>query len=466
MPAGIVSLPGNGSQPGGSVSSFGRINESYLNNLNDKSFGPHVYEMFETDRIYLDIMYGLPGSIVDETVRNRMFYHFERGTGTASSKIASNVPGTGAGNAVTIPIASSSHTDSGNSSPFIVEEIVYLATNREATGKVISKNTTTPNAHTVTILPINGYSFVSAGLALVSAGDILLSQGRLYAGEGAQGADSQVIKPFRVFNTVSTHRKDYKASNYALNEKHEYEMNGSSYLLEQIIYDGNKEYLKEQAMSMFFGEQVAGLSNGDTGSRGIIPTVKQSGININYNASSMTIEDIRTLARQLKFYGGPTEYHWLIDTYQREQTDELLRGKYQNGAISYGSFNDKSEVAVKYGFDSFNISGISFHFTDTSVFTPEITHRVSPSLTPATRNYGLLIPQMSVKNEETGDSMRLLHKVYQVGAGTRNNRINTWQSGGLASTPTNDKSELQVTMESISSVKVIKANTFAIFQGV
>jgi hypothetical protein len=163
-------------------------------------------------------------------------------------------------------------------------------------------------------------------------------------------------------------------------EKNEVDFgNGQFYYYYLAMDDMNKRYMNQAFFKIMEGVAVDNLSNGTVGTLGVIPRVSAAGSTIQYSASSgPVIADIHTLTRTLNFYGGAGEYHFLQDIYQRQAVNDLLFGKYNNGAIRYASVGGSEEASVSYGFNSFSIDGYTFHFFLNNMFSPEAVYQINP----------------------------------------------------------------------------------------
>jgi hypothetical protein len=209
---------------------------------------------------------------------------------------------------------------------------------------------------------------------------------------------------------------------------------------------------------------------GTVGTTGVIPRVEAGGSTIQYTAGSFgggtgtDMANMQTITRTLNFYGGSGEYHFLQDIYQRQEVNNLLFGKYANGAISYGSVGGSQEAAASYGFSSFMIDGYTFHFFLNNMFSPEAVYHINAgALTPEKRNYGVLIPQRINSDAKTGKQFPSFQIVFQEVNGQR---ILTTETGMLA--PSNKTTTANKTLSMLSYVgaRTFAANQYAIVEGI
>lgn len=268
----------------------------------------------------------------------------------------------------------------------------------------------------------------------------------------------------KITNTTTEHRDDFTITDRADLEKNEVDFgNGNFYYYYLAQDDMNRRYMNNAFFKIMEGVAVDNLTNGTSGTVGVIPRVQANGTTIQYTSGSMDLDAIHSLTRSLNFYGGTGEYHFLQDIYQRQETNDLLFGQYQNGAISYGSVGGSQEAAVSYGFSSFMIDGYTFHFFLNNMFSPEAVYHINPgALVPEKRNYGLLIPQKINSDAKTGKQFPSFQIIFQEVNGQR---ILTTETGMLAPQNKTTTANKTITMLSYPGARVFAANQYAIFDG-
>lgn len=457
-------LPTTPSPSGVALSS---ANRSLLNNLNifDRSFEKNLVRIYGAEN-YAIVQMALGNSVVEAKSDNRSFYHYEKRGLHQSVTVNAQITAPAAGAAVTVTLGSGSYYSSGTQSPVRVGEVVRIMTSG-IEGQVTAVNKTTANAHTATITPLRAAdAFVSAGSANLLAGEFLLLRGAVNIGEQSTVLDG--ISPLldKITNTTTEHRDDFTITDRADIEKNEVDFgNGQFYYYYLAMDDMNKRYMNQAFFKVMEGVAVDNLANGTVGTTGVIPRVQAAGSTIQYSASSgPAIADIHTLTRTLNFYGGAGEYHFLQDIYQRQAVNDLLFGKYNNGAIRYASVGGNEEASVSYGFNSFSIDGYTFHFFLNNMFSPEAVYQINPGAqVPEKRNYGLLIPQKINNDAKTGKQFPSFQIVFQEVNGQR---VLTTETGMLAPTNKTTTANKTITMLSYPGVRTFAANQYAIFQGI
>ena len=442
-------------------------NRSLLNNLNifDRSFEKNLVRIYGAEN-YAIVQMALGNSVMEAKSDNRQFYHYEKRGLHQAVTVNAQISAPAAGAAVTVTLGSGSYYSSGTQSPIRVGEVVRIMTSG-IEGQVTAVNKTTANAHTATITPLRAAdAFVSAGSVNLLAGEYLLLRGAVNIGEQSTVLDG--ISPLldKITNTTTEHRDDFTITDRADIEKNEVDFgNGQFYYYYLAMDDMNKRYMNQAFFKIMEGVAVDNLSTGTVGTTGVIPRVSAAGSTIQYSASSgPVIADIHTLTRTLNFYGGAGEYHFLQDIYQRQAVNDLLFGKYNNGAIRYASVGGSEEASVSYGFNSFSIDGYTFHFFLNNMFSPEAVYQINPGAqVPEKRNYGLLIPQKINNDAKTGKQFPSFQIVFQEVNGQR---VLTTETGMLAPANKTTTANKTITMLSYPGVRTFAANQYAIFQGV
>ena len=447
-------------------------NRTLLNNLNifDRSFEKNLVRIYGAEN-YAMVQMALGNTVSEETSENRQFYHYQKRGLHSALKVASNVTGQTAGTEFTVTVDAASIVN--NQMPARVGEVLRLMTSGiecQITATINGAASGSSNSGLTyaqfKAKPVQAAGVVaSAGQAsTVSAGDYFLLRGAVNIGEQSTVLDS--INPLldKIINTTTEHRDDFTITDRADLEKNEVDFgNGNFYYYYLGMDDMNKRYMNNAFFKIMEGVAVDNIS-GTVGTTGVIPTVAANGSTIQYSAGSAGLADIHTLTRTLNFYGGAGEYHWLQDIYQRQEINDLLFGKYANGAINYGSVGESAEAAASYGFKSFHIDGFTFHFFLNNMFSPEAVYQIAPgSLVPEKRNYGLLIPQKINSDAKNGKQFPSFQIIFQKVNGQR---ILTTETGMLAPQNKTTTANKTISMLSYVAARTFAANQYCIFKGV
>jgi hypothetical protein len=337
-------------------------------------------------------------------------------------------------------------------------------------GQVVSVSTGAYPLTAVIRPLVAAQAFVSAGSANLLASDFLMLRGAVNIGEGSTVLNGMSPILDKIENTTTEHRDDFTITDRAAIEKNEVDFgNGNQYYYYLAQDDMNRRYMNNAFFKIMEGVAVDNIT-GTVGTTGVIPRVAASGTTIQYTSGSFggvtgtDMSNMQSITRSLNFYGGSGEYHFLQDIYQRQEVNNLLFGKYANGAVSYGSVGGSQEAATSYGFSSFMIDGYTFHFFLNNMFSPESVYHINPgALTPEKRNYGVLIPQKINSDAKTGKQFPSFQIVFQEVNGQR---ILTTETGMLAPQNKTTTANKTLSMLSFPGVRVFAANQYAIVEGI
>jgi hypothetical protein len=449
-----------------------QTNRTLLNNLNifDRSFEKQLVRIYGAEN-YAMVQMALGNTVMETKSDNRQFYHYEKTGLHAALKVATNVTGQTAGTEFTVTVDAASVVN--NQIPARVGEVLRLMTsglecqvtatiNSAAAGS--SNSGIAYNQFKAKPVQTTGVIASSGQASTVLAGDYFLLRGAVNIGEQSTVLDSLDPLINKIFNTTTEHRDDFTITDRASLEKNEVDFgNGNFYYYYLGMDDMNKRYMNNAFFKIMEGVAVDNIT-GTVGTTGVIPRVQANGSTIQYSAGAASLADIHTVTRTLNFYGGAGEYHWLQDIYQRQEINDLLFGKYTNGAINYGSVGENAEVAASYGFKSFSIDGFTFHFYLNNMFSPEAVYQIAPgTLVPEKRNYGLLIPQKINSDAKTGKQFPSYQIVFQ---DVNGQRILTTETGMLAPQNKTTTANKTISLLSYCGCRVFAANQYIIFKGV
>jgi hypothetical protein len=387
------------------------------------------------------------------TVPSREFFHFEsRGKLHSAVQLDGGaIADVAAGAEVTLAISSA--FVSGGKSPLRVGEVVENA----ATG-VQYKITEVTSATAFKMKPLDAAIDANVDLGATSTAHLLF-RGLTEAGEASTKFNTLTgLTERKTFYTTEI-REDFTISDRAKIEELYFEVNGQSYYTYKGLDEAVRRFMNNKEFKLMFGKPSTDAQIGSTGTTGLVPQIEANGQTYNWNAgaSGFTIADFHSIARLADFNGGAQEYHFLMDSYLRSVVDDSLFTNYNNGAILWGSVGGASEVAVKYGFDSLKIDGITFHLKKYLPFNAEAVYGVAPS-TEYYKNSGILIPMKDGRDAQTGDKVPSLRIVYnEVEPGKE---VKVWETGALAKVPTNDKMELNVHHMAYCGIQVFAANQY------
>jgi hypothetical protein len=407
-------------------------------------------------------------STVEESSTSTQTYsHFERGRIFGVGIVNANVTGITSGADVTMVLKSPDSYNNGTTgtqSPFNAGQTVRIRSNgRKAT---VFSITRTANAFSVVLRPLGSYLLITGTTGTqLNAGDAIESYGvNQLAGESSDSQQTTQPKLYRYDNTATQIRASVKASDLAGMNKTQIDFGGSNYLPKLAVTTMNKQMLVSIEDAVLEGVPASNIANA-VGTTGVLVDVAARGSEVDYVSLLFTVGDFQNLTRVLDSNGGPREYHLLQDLYQRQDINNLLFGKYNNGAIAYGSVGASEEAAVSYGFKSFSTDTFSFHFHRYKGFSAGPVFGYTPTQGDFRANFGLAVPQGDVMDAKDNTARPFMQFVYQ-----KNPDIPTSQkiySWGLGYTQDSKTTEASNKYEQIAYVgsRTIAAEQFCILKG-
>lgn len=437
----------------------GNTNRQFLTDL--QLLVPHYYDKLIRKYGNENYAFLLPSIGLKRRNLGKAFYHWETASKLhASISNSAAITPAGAGQSVTVTLASGDHYENGTMSPIRVGETVRVDSSGFE-GKIISINTATPYAHTATILPLKStVTFTSAGSTQLLAGEILTFQGNTEAGENSSATEGLTNLVNSVSNTTTEIRDDWPISDWAMIEQIQFEINGQPY----ITYKGLKEmvmrFMNNYESKLMIGDTADNLAayGGSMGTQGLIPRVLADGQVFQYTPGSLSVSSIQSIIRGIDFYGGAQEYHWLSDSYQYQEIMNQLFQTFAGGGIIWDFAGGNEQASINYGFKTLTLDeGYTIHFKKYRPFNSEVKYGRASSNSQF-RNAGILIPMKQWTDPKTQDTIPSLQVVYNQVEGKP--EIMSIPTGMLAERPTDNQAHLVVTNLAYAGLQVFAANQY------
>ena len=442
-------------------------------NSNDRSYVKDLIYKYGNENYALVMM--AMGKYMDiDYTDNHQFYHYEKRQLHQSFAVASQVASTGAGNSATVQVGTGDYYENGNRSPIRAGEVMILASSGIQV-IVVSVNTSTANAHTAVVRPLSSsQNIASAGSTNILAGDLFLFRGAVNVGEGSTVLSG--ISPVwdRITNTITEHRDDFVITDIASMEKQEIKVaaNGQPYYRDIAVDEVNKRWLNDQFWKIMEGVAATNtglttnIGNGSTnGTQGVIPYAQNGGSTVQYNAGAPTLSDWQALARQLKYYGGASDYHLLMDLQSKQSMDTFLFTTFKQtyDLVNWEHAGGSKEAAVAFGFDTWRMNDITWHFFFNPQFSTTMIYKRPTPLGSSYDNFTLCIPQRQ-NIGRNGQSLPSFQLVWQ--KQPNGDRVSTFETGGMAMQNKTTTLNRTFTQSGYYGPRVFGAVGYGIFQGV
>jgi hypothetical protein len=436
---------------------------------------PQYYKKYTEKYGNEDFTWWLAAHAGMEEVKNQNFFWFENrgklmpGVTTVGNVVAAN------GATITLTLAAADHYNSGTQSPLRVQETLRVASSN-IEGKILSINTTVPNAFTFTVRPLqSGQGFASAGSGSLLAGEVLLFGGDTEAGEASTQINPLIPLDQRYDNNITEIRDGWSNTDLAQMADTYYEYpvsadmaaNGVTAFTYKGMYKTLVRFKNNVEAKLMRGniQNNTGLTN-SVGAEGIIPKVVADGETVGYTPGTLDIQKLHEITRIMDVNGCAKQSAWLTDIFQRQDFSDGIFAAYPAGAFVYGQGEKSKEASVAYGFQEIYIDGYLLSVKKYSQFNTEVTTGLTPQ-DDYFRNFGLIYPMGETKDSKTAQTYKNITIMYQEPpkGGTVGNGIRVWQYGGGSPNPTDGTMTNQIAMITYRSTRVCAANQFIIVQG-
>lgn len=368
--------------------------------------------------------------------------------------------GDGAGEVVKFTITAG--TD--NALPIKGELAMFVS---KKVGIVTSVNTGTLE---VIVKPLSTATILNpSGTTLVNGQSVIFfSQA---SAEGSDDPDTRQSEWAKSKNNIQIHKEAGEITDLQKVSAVEVIYNGKPYIMYKVQHDAFTRHKMKMSNALLFGQQSA-VVDGDgktayttQGLRNYIlsgdgTTKLTGGIAKTYTGGSLDKAALKDFSRRLDKAQAPDEYWGYVGGDLWAEIDDLLASvdgvKY---SLNFGSFGagDPKKRAIDLGFDTFKIYGRTFHMNKLKV----LDHK---GLFGATGfnfgSEGYFIPTDKIKIDAGGGtSDRMLLRV-MAGDGTNFYPHMETVTGKLAPNPTNTKSVLHVSYQTIAGLQVCGTDHF------
>jgi hypothetical protein len=345
--------------------------ENYISTvdfINKRNIDPKLYEKYPGQGIIK--LWDITGRKSETT--NPKYEWAEEDSIFKPITVSANVAAPGAGNTLTITIASADHDSTGKRSYPRKHQTVIMPNKK--VGQITAKSTAVDNAHTITIKPLRS----TDDLGAVLASDKIIVYGNAFP-EGSDQADGLTAVPLTYSNVAQIMKEDYKITSTQDKTIAWFEVEGK---------DGEKAFkwgIKGEkdtfrrfqtyvGLTMLVGEKAdASYTNGDgevtRTTQGLLPFVRSGGNT--FAATGFTMTSMDNLIKKLDKQKGAKENLFLGGIDIMTNIDNMLTAAMKNDVSNYeffgapGSANkvdEKRQRAAMFGFDHFKKSSYTFHF--------------------------------------------------------------------------------------------------------
>ncbi len=298
-------------------------------------------------------------------------------------------------------------------------------------------------------------------------------------GEGTDQPDSLNRRVLEYNNDMQIFKESYKATGTSMGEQIWVEVPGLGGKKGYVwYYKGQNDAFKYaknlREISMVVGKKTtnttfANLTN-DTATtvstEGLIPFIENYGNTTTYSAiTGITRQDFENMIlNQLDKNSGSRENALFAGLKLRQGIDRFIGAEMKEGGVVFAAFGGNKEQYVNFGFDSFQLSGYTFHLKTYDVFNNPKMLGATGFKYPGT---GLVIPMARRKElvgvEKQGvelPAIRLNYMSNEKAGGNYSREWEEWLTGGANGVFTNQNDSVTINYRSHCGLEAFGANRF------
>lgn len=391
--------------------------------------------------------------------KNKEFYQWQqKGKNAPSWKVAATVTGGGAGQNITVTVATGYYQTSGGVAGVLSPPAPGHYYFNDTSGQlyyIVSVNTTTPSAHTVVLRPVK-----STVTAVVNTADTLVFRPTV-VGEGSGSQETIVQLDERVANYCATIKSTKSFSDWNLFETIDIpnDPSGFDHYKPRQMYNEYDLFLAQQEYLMMFGEpfdNVTGVVNQHTG---LIPNVIANG-QTDVTSTVVNLAYFQNINRLVDAEGYSKEFDALLNLELRMKMEDYIATTNTGGALVYKTEEAfKGEGAeINRNFKAYEIYGIKTNFMTYDYFSSANING-APINSGFYNNAGLFIPRGEGVDPSDGTNVPRFNIRWQ-GQNEQDAPIRVRATGGLAPTPTDDTEKLVISHVTTKGLQAFGLNGY------
>ncbi len=290
------------------------------------------------------------------------------------------------------------------------------------------------------------------------------------AGEGSNSPVARRIKPVKQSNQVQIFKEKYVITDIQNASKIEFEFKGQPYYFLKGQHESLMRFRGDIAFAMMFGDASSALfsdassalvdaeGNPIQTTKGLRQSIVDGGITQSTDTSgSVDNDDMEELTRTLNQKRAPREYMIFTGTSGEVAFDNYLNSLGNTDISSNARFSiDGRDIDL--GVDKFRLYGRSY----VKKYLPMLDHQQVVNFTGSAgfQHEAYFVPNDKIKAAGSGESLDRMRIRYMAGNGT-DLKYREIMLGGLAPTPTDERSVLECHYESVQGLEVLGAEHFA-----
>lgn len=273
-------------------------------------------------------------------------------------------------------------------------------------GTILTKVTTTPSAHVITVAPDD----VLVALVVAAGEEIMVGGYEQNSSRDNNGSKIHLTQK-KTNNTITmVDMVEVDGETVTDNTRAKFrDINGA---MVNTVVSRQVEALYSRWCNQIFAKLLTDeaktnptvTATGTVGHRGLLPDISANGISTNYTISAgITLANIDTTIAGIVKTRGPLEYMQYESNAFAQSYDDAVKGLFPNGGVVYGQFGKFGEdIAIGYGFSKFKRSKFMFHRMGMDIFDD---YKVLGFTGSRYQNYATLMPLGTNKDAKTGKEM-------------------------------------------------------------
>lgn len=294
------------------------------------------------------------------------------------------------------------------------------------------------------------------------------------AGEGSKSPKARNTKPVKRSNKVQIFKEKYVMTDIQAASKVEFDYKGQSYYFLKGQHEALTRFRGDIAFALMFGIGSTGKFTDSTygnlvdaegnpvqTTNGLRQEIVTNGVNQSA-AATMTAAHWSTLTTALNKRRAPSEYMIFTGTEGNIAMDNFFNTLAGNNGLSANARFSIDGRDIDLGVDKIRLYGRSYIKKHLPIFDHQNVINFTDSAGLESEAY--FVPMGKIKAAGSGESMDYLRTRYMATSGT-DLKYREIMLGGLAPTPTDERSVLECHYESVQGLEVLGGDLFAKLSG-
>jgi len=288
------------------------------------------------------------------------------------------------------------------------------------------------------------------------------------AGEGSNSPKARRLNPTKQSNQVQIFKEKYVITDIQNASKVEFEFKGQPYYFLKGQHEALTRFRSDIAFAMMYGQKSGdkfsdssyGILQDAEGNplqttQGLHHSITSSAGRKITNSSALAVTDFAALTKTLNQARAPQDYLIFTGTEGSVQMDNMLNAL--TGAGLTGARFDVTGQSLDLGIDAFKLYGRTYG----KKYLPMIDHKQVVNFTgsAALEQFAYFVPNDKIKAAGSGESLDRMRVRFMAGNGT-DLKYREIMLGGLAPTPTDERSVLECHYESVQGLEVLGVEHF------